>query len=94
MKNIFIALFLILISTLAQSKNNSHKPKFSCQNYRWSDVEQLVQPYLDDTLYTALVMQGQSSNYNVSAAATQAMDKSLPKEIKDILKAIIKANCE
>ena len=71
-----------------------YKPlAMTCQDYSWSDVEALVQPYLDDTLYTALVMQGQSANYKTSEAATQAMDESLPDVVKRILRAIIKADC-
>ena len=93
MKSIFIVLFFALVSTLAHSEDGNHKLEISCQNYTWSDVEELVQPYLDDTLYVALVMQGQSSEYNVSVAAKEAMDKSLPKNIKRILNAIIKAGC-
>ncbi len=65
----------------------------TCQDYSWSDVEALVQPYLDEVLYTALVMQGQSSNYKVSMAAIQAMDESLPDVIKRILQSLIDADC-
>ena len=92
MKNILIILLLALVSTLAHSEGDIQQSKL-CQNYTWNDVEELVQPYLDDSLYVALVMQGQSSNYNVSAAARQAMDKSLPKEVIRLLKTIIEANC-
>ena len=65
----------------------------TCQDYSWSDVEALVQPYLDEVLYAALVMQGQSSNYKVSMAAIQAMDESLPDVIKRILQSLIDADC-
>lgn len=66
---------------------------FNCKDHDWDSVQTLVQPYLDETLYTALVMQGQSANYNTSAAASQAMDKSLPDYINKTLKAIVDANC-
>jgi len=93
MKNI-IAIFIILFfSVTASGSENNRTLNLSCQDYSWTDVETLVQPYLDDVLFTALVMQGQSSNYKVSEAAIQAMDKSLPEPIKHILKALIKAGC-
>ena len=65
----------------------------TCQGYSWNDVEGLVQPYLDEVFYTALVMQGQNSNYKVSMAAIQAIDESLPDVIKRILQSIIEADC-
>ena len=78
---------------MSYAAENNNQLELTCQDYSWSDVETLVQPYLDDVLLTALVMQGQSSNYKVSEAAIQAMDKSLPDPIKRILKALIDANC-
>ena len=72
----------------------THQPvKMTCKDYSWGDIESLVQPYLDDQLYTDLVMQGQSSEYKTSEAASQAIDDALPDVIKRILRAIIKANC-
>jgi hypothetical protein len=65
----------------------------TCQDYSWSDVEVLVRPYLDDALYAALVMQGESANYKISDAAIQAMDESLPEVINRILQALINAGC-
>ena len=65
----------------------------SCDDFSWSDIEQLVQPYLSDELYTALVMQGQSSEYRSSAAASQAFDNNLPASVKRILRALIDKDC-
>lgn len=65
----------------------------SCKDYSWGDVEILVQPYLDDALYTSLVMQGQSAGYKTSEAARQALDDSLPDVIRRTLNALIKADC-
>jgi len=93
MKYISTILFFILFSTTSYSSEKNNHLKLTCQDYSWTDVETLVQPYLDDVLFTALVMQGQSSNYKVSEAAIQAMDKSLPDAIKRILQALIDANC-
>lgn len=93
MKNKTTIFIILFFSITASGSENNKTLNMTCQDYNWSDVETLVQPYLDDVLFTALVMQGQSSNYNVSAAAKQAMDKSLPDTIKRILRAIIKAGC-
>jgi|LGVE01.1.fsa_nt_gb hypothetical protein len=93
MKNIIAIFITLFFSITASGSENNKMLNMTCQDYNWSDVEILVQPYLDDVLFTALVMQGQSSNYNVSAAAEQAMDKSLPDTIKRILNALIKADC-
>ena len=64
-----------------------------CEDFEWDDVLKLAQPYLSDFLYTALVMQGESSEYRLSAAASQAMDDSLPEPVRKILQAMIDADC-
>lgn len=81
-KNVVTLLFCLLFSLFCNAADDKQSLSMSCEDYRWSDVETLVQPYLDDELYVALVMQGQSSNYSISAAASQAMDESLPDVIK------------
>jgi hypothetical protein len=93
MKNIATILVFMMFSVTAYGIDNNPSLNMTCQDYSWSDVEALAQPYLDDELFTALVMQGQSSNYETSAAATQAMDESLPDVVKRILQSIIKAGC-
>ena len=93
MKNIIAIFITLLFSITASGSENNRILNMTCQDYNWSDVEILVQPYLDDVLFTALVMRGQSSNYKVSEAARQAMDKSLPVPVKRILKALIDADC-
>ena len=93
MKNISTILIFILFSVAAYGAKENKPLNLTCQDYSWSDVETLVQPYLDDVLFTALVMQGQSSKYKVSEAAIPAMDQSLPDPVKRILKALIKADC-
>ena len=82
------------VTTAVNSADINPDLKMTCQDYNWSDVETLVQPYLDDSLFTALVMQGQSSNYKTSAAASQAMNEALPDVTKRILRALIKADCK
>ena len=91
MGNTFTA--LIFVSALAHSEDDNPNLDISCQDFSWSDVEELVHPYLDETLYTALVMQGLNSGYHTSAAASQAMDESLPKPVKRILESLIEAGC-
>ena len=93
MKNILFILCLILGSDLSYGAEVKTPLNLSCQDFSWSDVEILVQPYIEDSLYTALVMQGQSSNYKVSEAARQAMNASLPPAITSILRSLIKADC-
>jgi len=93
MRKICYALLLITVSSLAHSKDMNRNLDISCKDFSWSDVEQLVHPYLDETLYTALVMQGESSEYRTSTAAKQAMDEALPEVVKRILESLIKAEC-
>lgn len=93
MKNILIYLALILSATEALSNDREKVLSLTCQDFSWSDVEVLVEPYLDDTLNTALVMQGQSSGYKTSEAASMAMNSSLPDVIQRILSFLVKANC-
>ena len=93
MKKISAILVFILFAVTAHGTDNIQPLNMTCQDYSWGDVETLVQPYLADTLFTALIMQGQSSNYKTSAAAEQALDKSLPDVVKRILLSLIKANC-
>jgi len=93
MKTIIAILVFTLFTTTSYSGENTGSLNMSCQDFSSSDVEILVQPYLDEMLHTALIMQAQSSNYSTSAAASQAMDKSLPDVVKRILQSIIKANC-
>ncbi|MFK5915819.1 MAG: hypothetical protein QM484_15745 [Woeseiaceae bacterium] len=93
MKNIAAILIFMMFSVSSYAAENKRSLNMMCEDYSWTDVETLVQPYLDDALFTALVMQGQSSNYEIAAAAIQAMDKSLPEVVKRILQSLIKADC-
>lgn len=86
-------MLLLLVVNLSTAMETESSIKISCEDYSWNEVLALVQPYLDDTLYVALVMQGQSVEYNVSEAAIQAFDNSLPDNIQRILEAIIEAKC-
>ena len=56
-----------------------------CQQYDWNAVLRLVEPYLDDNLYTTLVMQGISSEYRTSEAAIQARGDVANKNVVEIL---------
>lgn len=96
MPQTLFALFLLLIFLSGCSSSAATREEQSiCNSYSWGDVEQLAQPYLDDFMYTQLVMQGQSANYRPSAAAHQALTtaSSLPPAIRQTLKAIIEADC-
>lgn len=93
MKHYLAIAFLIIFCSPSFASENNRSLNLTCQDYSWSDVELLVAPYLDDALFAALVMQGQSSDYKTSLAASQAMDKSLPHVIQRILRSIIEADC-
>lgn len=93
MRNSVLILALMAFLTRSYAAENSQPLNMTCQDFGWSDIETLAAPYLDDVLFTALVMQGQSSNYNVSSAASQAMDDSMPDVVKRILQSIIDADC-
>ena len=86
-------LLALLITNISYATDKNQPLNLTCKDISWDDVQLLVQPYLDDELITALVMQGQSSNYHVSAAASQAIDKNMPEVVQRILSAIIKADC-
>lgn len=93
MKHTMLALMCIFTSFIAHSESDNRKLDLSCQNFSWGDVEELVQPYLNDSQYANLVMQGLSSEYRTSAAAHQAMKATLPKVIKRMLTSLIEADC-
>ena len=86
----FIPVLLIPFITGCYS---SH-PTVNCTGYDWSTVERMVEPYIDETLYTSLVMQAQSSEYNVAAAADHAlgMSDAYPDSVIVLLENI-KNNC-
>lgn len=88
---VIIILFLSLLSSVT-SASNSVRDNF-CKQYDWAKVRQLVEPYLDEVSSTALVMQGLSSEYNTSVAASQAIHSQMPDEIYNTLNSIIQYNC-
>lgn len=93
MKVTFLVIILVFATPLVFAKEGASNFEVSCDDVTWNDVLLLVEPYLSDTLYTALVMQGSSSEYHPSAAAEQAMDESLPENVKRKLMLIIEAGC-
>lgn len=60
MKRVVVGVFLLIFSFLSYGIENNKPLNMVCNDYSWSDVETLVMPYLDDVLYTALVMQGKT----------------------------------
>jgi len=91
---IFIVFLILVPAQLVKSESvTSNAENRICEQYGWSEVEYLVQPYLSDVLFTALVMQGQSADYRASAAAEQALEKHMPENVKAILRSIITENC-
>ena len=84
---------LVLLSASPYAKEQEEILGLTCQDIDWSDVEALVEPYLDESHYTALVMQGQSAEYKTSEAASMAMDDALPEVIQKVLRSLVKADC-
>ena len=89
---IYCFIFTLITFSPGAFATNGSADEF-CKNYDWTKVEKMVEPYLDDASYTALVMQGISAEYNTSVAAQQAIDSKLPDELYDVLSNIIKFNC-
>lgn len=78
----------ILIMSLACTQT---KPQsFQCSHHDWQSVQDLVFPYLDDEMQTAMVMQAQSSEYKINAAADFALtfEESYPDSLVMLLKKI------
>jgi len=99
LRHILIILALLSITDMARADHrNDTSLKLTCADFGWGDVEDMATPFMPEDLATALVMQGESSNYDVSAAARQAIPGpndgyTLPSGIKKILQAIIDAGC-
>ncbi|MFO7847838.1 hypothetical protein [Rhodohalobacter sp.] len=69
-----IFLFLTLgFLKIALSCAQTNPQSFRCSNHDWQSVQDLVFPYLDDEMQTAMVIQAQSSEYQINAAADFAL---------------------
>lgn len=95
--NKLIILPLLLLFGVANACNGDESRNISiqCEEIEWADVQQMVQPYLSDIEYTALVMQGQSSEYNAAVAAGHvlAYEAELPRIVRSVLSSIVEADC-
>lgn len=87
MKYSLLIVLIPLLTSCYSSRNT-----VNCEDYDWSSIERMVEPYVADDLYTSLVMQAQSSNYNVSAAADHALalSETYPDSVVVLLKKIQK----
>jgi hypothetical protein len=84
---IFLTLgFLPLTLSCAQTNPDA----FQCSNHDWQFVQNLAFAFLDDEMQTAMVMQAQSSGYQVSAAADFALtfEESYPDSVTILLQKI------
>ena len=94
---IFTSIILFIAFLSCSEKKAEHNPEatFSCTENSWSDVERIVQPFVSEEMFTSLVMQAQSSEYNVSAAADHALgiSDSYPDSVISMLKLIQKLDC-
>lgn len=78
----------ILIISLACTPT---KPQsFQCSDHDWQSVQDLVFPYLDPDMQTAMVMQAQNSEYKINAAADFSLtfEESYPDSLVVLLKKI------
>lgn len=84
------SLMVVLIPFLTSCY--SSRTSVNCEEYDWNSVERMVEPYITDGLYTALVMQAQSSEYKVAAAADHALglSETYPDSLVLLLKDIRK----
>jgi hypothetical protein len=78
--------FLTLTLSCAQTNPQS----FRCSNHDWQSVQDLAFPFLDDEMQTAMVMQAQSSAYQMSAAADFALtfEESYPDSVTILLQKL------
>jgi hypothetical protein len=86
---LFLSLTLGFL-TLTLSCAQTNPQTFRCSNHDWQSVQDLVFPYLDDKMQTAMVMQAQSSEYQISAAADFALtfEESYPDSVVELLQKI------
>jgi hypothetical protein len=86
---LFLSLTLGFL-TLTLSCAQTNPQTFRCSNHDWQSVQDLVFPYLDDEMQTAMVMQAQSSEYQISAAADFALtfEESYPDSVVELLQKI------
>lgn len=96
-RNIIVVLPALLGGCINAYSNDDNRRGISlpCDQIHWSDIEQLVQPYISDLEYTALVMQGQSSEYDLTVAAAQALayTAEIPQVVRLVLLEIVESDC-
>ncbi|MDH5360386.1 MAG: hypothetical protein OEX03_07470 [Gammaproteobacteria bacterium] len=99
LRHTLILLTLLSITDMASAVHRSDTSlKLTCTDFDWGDVADMATPFMPEDLATALVMQGESSNYDVSSAARQAIPGpndgyTLPSGIQKILQDIIDTEC-
>ncbi|MFT2091560.1 hypothetical protein [Paraglaciecola sp. 2405UD69-4] len=81
--------------SLGPKKHTENLIVIPCNEFEWHDIAKLVAPYQSDALQVALIQQGQSSGYRLSAAAEQALadGEHMPSSVKVLLQSIVDAGC-
>lgn len=76
------------------SCSHSESLKISCADHDWQSVEKMVFPYLEEDMQTAMIMQGQSSEYKTHMAADFALtfEESYPDSVVQILRKLEACN--
>lgn len=90
MYTILLKLSLPGILIISLSCTHTKSQSFQCSDHDWESVQDLVFPYLDPDMQTAMVMQAQSSEYKINAAADFALtfEESYPDSLVVLLKKI------
>jgi len=86
---LFFTLTLGFLS-LAISCAPTNPQVFKCSEYEWQSVQDMVFPYLEDEMQTAMVMQAQSSEYQPAAAVDFALtfEEAYPDSVTLLLQNI------
>jgi hypothetical protein len=89
-----LSLAILFVLALSVSCMQTKPKAFSCLDHDWRSVQDMVFPYIEDDMQTAMIMQGQSSNYKISMAADFALafEESYPDSLTLLLKNIGKCN--
>lgn len=85
---------VLLTALFLFSCSQSEPQKISCADHDWQSVEKMVFPYLEADMQTAMIMQGQSSEYKTHMAADFALtfEESYPDSVVQILRKLEACN--
>lgn len=90
MYNTLLKLSFPGILAISLACTQTYPKSLQCSDHDWQSVQDLVFPYLEPDMQTAMVMQAQSSEYKISSAADFALnfEESYPDSVVVVLKKI------